>query len=124
MPLAFGNRKRQRVYYTRRRLILYMRNNMKKLIGHYFDGHDEYSIFVVEGLKETTGLYVRTDETLSGAPNSFDNWKAFNKCHLGRLRPHEGGIFTMYCLREDLPHFKEKVTASLNFRQNVKIAAR
>jgi hypothetical protein len=93
---------------------------MARITGHYFDG-GEYSTFTVERLQETANLYVWTDETMSDAFDMPDNWEALNKCHLGRLRPIGDGIYTMYCLQEDLPRFKEKVAASVSFRQIFKI---
>jgi hypothetical protein len=96
---------------------------MAKIIGHYFDEVGEYSTFSVSGLQETANLYVRTNETLSNAPDTMNNWEALNKCHLGRLLPAGNGVFAMYALQEDLPRFEQKVAAALFFRQNVRIAA-
>ncbi|MCL2637308.1 MAG: hypothetical protein FWD48_02960 [Oscillospiraceae bacterium] len=94
---------------------------MTQLIGHYYDENRIYSTFCVSELHETANLYVRTDETLSDATDTLDNWEALNKSHLGRLRPLKSGGYTMYLLQEDLSRFKEKVEAALAFRQNVKI---
>ena len=94
---------------------------MTQLIGHYYDENGIYSTFTVAGLQETSNLYIRTDETLSGTPDTLDNWEALNKNHLGRLRSLKSGGYTMYLLQEDLPRFKEKVKAALAFRQNIKI---
>jgi hypothetical protein len=96
---------------------------MAQLIGHYYDENGVYGTFNVSGLQETSNLYIRTDETLNDTPNALDDWKALNKCHLGRLRPVNNNIFTMYTLEEDLPRFEEKVTAALSFRQNIRIIA-
>ena len=94
---------------------------MTQLIGHYYDENGIYSTFTVTGLQETSNLYVRTDETPTGAPHMLDNWDALNKNHLGRLRSLKSGGYTMYLLHEDLPRFKEKVEAALSFRQNIRI---
>jgi hypothetical protein len=94
---------------------------MAKIIGHYFNSSGEYSVFIVDELRETGTLYVRTYDTISYAPDAVDNWESLNKGHLGRLRPLKGGGYSMYLLQEDLPRFKEKVEAALSFRQNIKI---
>ncbi|MCL2639004.1 MAG: hypothetical protein FWD48_11625 [Oscillospiraceae bacterium] len=94
---------------------------MIKIIGHYYNESGIYSTFNLSRLQETANLYVRTDETLSDAPDALDNWEALNKSHLGRLRPLKSGGYTMYLLQEDLPYFKGKVEATLAFRQNIKI---
>jgi hypothetical protein len=94
---------------------------MAQLVGHYYDENGVYNTFNVMGLQETSNLYVKTDETLSNAPDALDNWEALNKCHLDRLRPVGDNIFTMYALEEDLLRFEEKVTTALSFRQNIKI---
>jgi hypothetical protein len=93
---------------------------MAKLIGHYYDGNGKYNVFIIEGLRETHNLYLKTDQTSGGAPNQSDNWDALNKCHLGKLRPHASGIFTMYCLSENLSRFKDKVTAINIKRMKIK----
>ncbi|MCL2698084.1 MAG: hypothetical protein FWE74_08390 [Oscillospiraceae bacterium] len=94
---------------------------MAKLVGHYFDGNGKYSTFIIEGLRETYNLFLKTDETSGNAPDMSDNWEALNKCHLGRLRRHWNGVYTMYCRQEDLPMFTEKVAASLSFRRKIQI---
>jgi len=94
-----------------------------QLIGHYYDEKGVFGTFCISGLRETSNLYVKTDETQSNAPDVLDNWEAFNKYQLGRLQLVGDGSFTMYALKEDLLRFKEKVTAALSFRQNVRIAA-
>jgi hypothetical protein len=90
---------------------------MAKVFWHCYDGKG-YKTFIVDRLRETNNLYIKTDETKGDTPDSWDALN--NKCHLRKLRePH--GVYTMYCLQEELPHFKEKVEASLNFRKNIKI---
>jgi hypothetical protein len=97
---------------------------MAQLIGHYYDESGVYSTFNISELQETYNLYVRTNETLSNAPDALDNWEALSKCHLGRLRPVGDRIFTMYALQEDLLRFEEKVTATLSFRQSIKMVTK
>jgi hypothetical protein len=86
---------------------------MAKLIGHHYDGNGNYSVFIVEGLRETRNLFIKTDETSDSFPDKSDNWDALNKCHLGKLRPLGSGTFAMYCLSESLEDFKSKVSKRL-----------
>jgi len=89
---------------------------MVKIIGHCYDGK-EYKTFIIDKLRETQNLYIKTDETTGDTP---DIWDAFNIHDLGKLRQRHG-LYTMYCLEEEMPRFKEKVEASLIFHQNIKI---
>ena len=94
---------------------------MTKLICHYYEKSGVYSIFTVAGLEETDNLFKRTESTNSNEPDSVDIWEAFNKCHLGKLLPQKNKAYVMYGLEEDLTLFKEKIEATVLFKQNVNI---
>jgi hypothetical protein len=74
-----------------------------------------------QSCRKTSNLYIRTDETLSDTTDALDDWEVLNKCQLGKRRPLDDNIFTMYALEEDLACFEEKVTATFSFWRNVRI---
>lgn len=88
---------------------------MAKLIGHHFNGNeDEFSLFEVDGLKETPKQYTKTRETTDSTPKyTYEYWTIMPKTQLGELRKQGNGSFTMYAVQEDMPRFKALVIDSL-----------
>jgi len=88
---------------------------MAKLIGHLFTSDAKrFVTFEVDGLKETTKQYTKTQESENTTPRyAYNYWHIMPKSQLGQLKEEDGFIsvksFTMYDTTENMFLFKKMV---------------